>query len=122
MSLQSRFGIKTPEALSRLEISTEDLISILTMVAVSVALIAGLAAVSNAACPFELMKRSGVLYGDDIAKFDAVKRNPKAAEALFEAYKREASPDPTPADPIGPIVSGILDLPYGGGLRESSLK
>lgn len=83
-------------------------------------LAAGLLAQAFGACPFEAMKRSGLLTEADLAKFEAVKRNPEAAEALFQAHKREAAPEPSPAGIIGPIVSGVLDLPYGGGLRESS--
>ena len=71
-----------------------------------------------AACPFEMLKRSGVLTEGDLAKFEAVKRDPKAAEVLSQAHKREAAPDPSPAGIIGPVVSGVLDLPYGGGLRK----
>lgn len=73
-----------------------------------------------AACPFELLKRSGVLSEEDIAKFEAVKRDPGAAEELFQAHRRAAEADPQPeAEPalIGPILGGLLDLPLGGGLR-----
>ena len=80
---------------------------------------AGFVAKAFAACPFELLKRSGVLTEADLAKFEAVKRDPKAAEVLFQAHKREAAPVASPAGVIGPIVSGVLDLPYGGGLRKS---
>ena len=83
------------------------------------ALTAALAATSDAACPFELMKRSGILSDEDLAKFDAVKRNPEAAEALYQAHKREAAPEPAPQGIIGPILGGALDLPLGGGLRKS---
>ena len=79
---------------------------------------AGLVSRAFGACPFELLKRSGALNEADLAKFESVKRDPKAAEALFQAHKREAAPDPSPAGVLGPIVSGILDLPYGGGLRK----
>lgn len=82
-------------------------------------LIAGLVARAFAACPFEMLKRSGVLTEADLAKFEAVKRDPEAAEVLFQAHKRKAAPNPSPAGVIGPIVSGVLDLPYGGGLRKS---
>ena len=83
------------------------------------ALTAGLASVSYAVCPFELMRRSGLLSEDDLAKFDAVKRDPEAAEELFQAHKREAAPEPVPDNIIGPILGGALDLPFGGGLRTS---
>ena len=82
------------------------------------ALGAGLVAGAFGGCPFELLKRSGKLTEADLAKFEAVKRDPKAAEALFQAHKREAAPDPSPAGVVGPIVSGVLDLPNGGGLRK----
>ena len=48
-----------------------------------------LLAVALAACPFQQMKRSGQLSEEDAAKFEAVKRDPKAAEALFEAYQKK---------------------------------
>ena len=68
------------------------------------------------------MKRSGVLSEEDVAKFEAVKRDPKAAEELFQAHqaeRREAAPEPADGGIIGPTLNGVLDLPYGGGLRES---
>ena len=70
------------------------------------------------------MKRSGLLSEEDVAKFEAVKRDPKAAEALFQAHqaeKREAAAEPEPAAGglIGPTLNGLLDLPFGGGLREA---
>ena len=76
------------------------------------------AGLAYGACPFAELKRSGFLSEDDIAKFEAVKRDPKAAETLFKAHqveKREPAPQ---SGIIGPIVKGILDLPYGGGLRK----
>lgn len=78
---------------------------------------AGLIINAFGACPFELLKRSGALSEADLTKFEAVKQDPKAAETLFEAHKRDAAPNPAPAGVIGPIVNGALDLPYGGGLR-----
>ena len=86
-----------------------------------------------AACPFAEFRRT--LSEEDNAKFEAVRRDPKAAEALLKEYqaqkrqeahqalKREAAPAPDP-DPyqssvIGPRqLGGLLDLPLGGGLRE----
>ena len=71
-------------------------------------------------CPFAELKRSGLLSEEDIEKFETVKRDPKAAEALFQAHqanKRAAAPEPASGGLIGPIVNGALDLPYGGGLR-----
>lgn len=68
------------------------------------------------------MKRSGLLSEEDVAKFEAVKRDPKAAEELFQAHqaeKREAAPEPAAGGIIGPTLNGLLDLPFGGGLRES---
>ena len=88
------------------------------------ALGAAVVGVAFAACPFSELKRSGTLSEEDIAKFEAVKRDPKAAEALFKAHqagKREASPEPKPAGIIGPILNGVLDLPLGGGLRKSRI-
>ena len=69
----------------------------------------------GAACPFEMLKRAGLLSDSDIEKFEAVKRDPQAAEALFEAHRREAEPQPEPGLP-GPASSSLLDLPLGGGL------
>lgn len=83
---------------------------------------AGLAATAyGVACPFEEMKRIGLLSKEDIAKFEAVKRDPKAAETLIRAHRREAEPEPEPqaiGGNIGPLVNGLLDLPYGGGLGK----
>ena len=81
---------------------------------------AGLAATAyGVACPFEEMKRIGLLSKEDIAKFEAVKRDPKAAETLIRAHRREAEPEPQAVGGIiGPLVNGLLDLPYGGGLRK----
>ena len=70
------------------------------------------------ACPFAELKRSGVLSEDDIAKFEAVKRNPKAAEALFKAHQAEKREPGPQSGIIGPILNGTLDLPNGGGLRK----
>ena len=88
------------------------------MKATYLVLSAAFAILTYGACPFAELRRSGVLSEDDIAKFEAVKRNPKAAETLFKAHqakKREPAPQP---GLIGPIVNGILDLPLGRGLRK----
>ena len=85
------------------------------------ALVAVLANASYAACPFELIKRSRILTNNDLAKVDAVKRDPEAAEALFQAHKRDAAPEPALDDIIGPILGGALDLPLGGRLPKSPL-
>lgn len=92
------------------------------MKATYIAVGASILTTAFALCPFEAMKRSGMLTEADLAKFEAVKRDPGAAEELFNAYnkkKRAASPEPAPAGVIGPIVNGVLDLPLGGGLRKS---
>ena len=70
------------------------------------------------ACPFAELRRSGFLSEDDIAKFEVVKRDPKAAEALFIAHQAEKREPAPQSGIIGPIVNGILDLPCGGGLRK----
>ena len=74
-----------------------------------------------AACPYEHLKRTGLLSPEDEAKFDAVKRDPAAADALFHAHqldRREASSESTKL--AGPMSKdGILDLPLGGGLCTS---
>ncbi|MCJ1449873.1 hypothetical protein MMC28_000201 [Mycoblastus sanguinarius] len=74
------------------------------------------------ACPFAELKRSGVLSEDDIAKFEAVKRNPKAAEALFKAHQAEKREPGPQSGIIGPILNGTLDLPNGGGLLNGLLQ
>ena len=90
------------------------------MKAITITLLVGLTAqVYGAACPFELLKRSGLLSEEDTAKFEAVKRDPKAAETLFEARRRDANPQLL-SGLTGPISNGILDLPLGGGLCKSS--
>ncbi|MCJ1449806.1 hypothetical protein MMC28_000134 [Mycoblastus sanguinarius] len=81
-----------------------------------------LAAAVKGACPFAELKRSGLLGADDVAKFETVKRGPPAAEALFQAHRREAVPEPSSGGLIGPIVNGILDLPSGGGLLNGVLQ
>lgn len=89
-----------------------------SMKAAYLVLSAAFAVLAYGACTFTELRRSGVPSEDDIAKFEAVKRNPKAAETLFKAHqakKREPVPQP---GIIGPIVNGILDLPLGGGLRK----
>lgn len=68
------------------------------------------------ACPFEQPKRSGLLTEEDLEKFESVRRDPRAAEALVQARNREASPQPAAGGIIGPILNAKLDLPYGGGL------
>ena len=79
---------------------------------------AAFAGLAYGACPFAELRRSGVLSEDDIAKFEAVKRDPKAAETLFKAHQAEKREPAPQSGIIGPIVNGILDLPYGGGLRK----
>ena len=78
----------------------------------------------GAVCPFELLKRGGLLSEADTAKFDAVKRNPQLAEALFEAHRQEATSDIRgETSVVGPRdLDGLLDLPLGGGLREFMMR
>lgn len=75
---------------------------------------------ASVACPFAELHRAGLLNHDEAAKFEAVKRNPQAAEVLLELHRREAEPEPAPQSGglIGPVIGGILDLPLGGGLCE----
>ena len=87
-----------------------------------ISLVAVFPSVVLGGCPFAELKRSGVLSEEYIQKFEAVKRDPRAAEALFQAHqatKRAAAPEPASGGIIGPIVNGVLDLPYGGGLRKA---
>ena len=79
---------------------------------------AAFAGCAYGACPFAELRRSGFLSEDDIAKFEAVKRDPKAAEALLKAHQAEKREPAPQSCIIGPILNGVLDLPLGGGLRE----
>ena len=79
------------------------------------------AQVYGAACPYELLKRSGLLSEDDTAAFEAVKRDPSEAEALFEAHRRKVEGAPEGKLPKRSASDSILDLPFGGGLCESVL-
>ena len=78
----------------------------------------------GAACPYELLHRSGLLSEGDAEKFEAVKRDPTKAETLFRAHRRKDgdTPEAPSADLAerGP-ADGILDLPLGGGLRKSCI-
>ncbi|KAL9110477.1 MAG: hypothetical protein Q9227_005021 [Pyrenula ochraceoflavens] len=77
-----------------------------------------IACASGSACPYELMRRAGLLSAEDAAKFDAVKRDASAAGVLLEAHQQrtEAGPEPKPALVGIRKRDGILDLPLGGGL------
>ena len=80
---------------------------------------AGLLAIAHGAvCPFEDLRRSGLLSAEDAAKFDAVKRNPAAAETFIETHKQKDKSKEKRQGLISPIINGILDLPLGGGLRK----
>lgn len=88
----------------------------------------GLSALTYAnPCPYAELARRGLLSEDDLAKFEAVKRNPAEAEKLLQLHARDASVNvKTQAQPrdlitglVGPLLDGALDLPLGGGLRES---
>ncbi|KZF18932.1 hypothetical protein L228DRAFT_271566 [Xylona heveae TC161] len=71
------------------------------------------------------MRRAGLLSEEDAAKFDAVKRDPAAADALFEAHRRDAAEsDPTAEPELVGIRKrdGLLDLPLGGGLLNGVLQ
>ena len=73
----------------------------------------------SAACPFEDLRRSGLLSAEDAARFDAIKRDPKAADVLLKAHRRDTNAAAAPrssSDLIGPLLNGLLDLPLGGGL------
>ena len=76
--------------------------------------------VASVSCPYAELYSTGLLSKDDAAKFEAVKRDPKAADALLKAHKRE--PSPQSGGLIGPIVGGLLDLPLGGGLCRARLR
>ncbi len=92
-----------------------------SMKATYLVLNAAFAGLAYGACPFAELRRSGFLSEDDIAKFEAVKRDAKAAETLFKAHQAEKREPAPQSGIIGPIVNGILDLPYGGGLRKCSI-
>ncbi|KZF25187.1 hypothetical protein L228DRAFT_280444 [Xylona heveae TC161] len=72
------------------------------------------------------MRRAGLLSAEDAAKFDAVRRDPRAANVLFEAHRREVDPDSSPAaepELVGIRKrDGLLDLPLGGGLLNGVLQ
>jgi hypothetical protein len=59
------------------------------------------------ACPFEELRRSGMLSVEDTAKFDAVKRNPAAAEEYLNRHKREAAAE---KEKRQDLLGGLLDL------------
>lgn len=84
----------------------------------SAAVFAGYA--SGAACPFQLMKRAGLLDPEIIASFEGVDKDPKIAENLLKARSWTGEHQGTKRSPetlIGPRdVNGLLDLPLGGGL------
>lgn len=69
------------------------------------------------ACPFEAMKRSGLLNEAEAAKFEAVKRDPSVAEELFQVHRREAEASPAPQG-----LGSPLGLPLGGGLLNGALQ
>ena len=71
------------------------------------------AQVYGAACPYELLKRSGLLSEADAEKFEAVKRDPSYAETLFAEHQVNSKSIEQRDLPDLP-----LDLPFGGGLRE----
>jgi hypothetical protein len=73
----------------------------------------------SAACPFEDLRRSGMLSAEDAAKFDAIKRNPAAAEAYLNVHKREAGYEHE-KEKRQSLLGGLLDLPLGGGLCKYS--
>ena len=89
-----------------------------SMKATYLVLSAAFAGSAYGACPFAELKRSGVLSEDDIAKFEAIKRDPKAAEALFKAHQAEKREPAPQSGIVSPILNGVLDLPLGGSLRE----
>ena len=101
---------------SQVDIQALNIIS--SMRATYLVLSAAFSGLAYGACPFAELRRSGVLSEDDIAKFEAVKRDPKAAEMLFKVHQAEKREPAPQSGIIGPIVNGILDLPYGGGLRK----
>lgn len=92
-----------------------------------------------AACPFQALKRSGALSDEDLAKFEAVKRDPKLAEELFAAHgssdaaaedaKSKRNPDSI-SDLLDGLTSGLAEgleditnltagvLTLGGGLGK----
>lgn len=71
-----------------------------------------------AVCPISLLKRAGLLNKEDEAAYDAVKADRGAAEDLFHANQKKQSKR-AGSVLIGPrSADGLLDLPFGGGLRE----
>lgn len=78
---------------------------------------------SAAACPFQLMKRAGLLNPEIAARFEGIEKDPKIAENLLRTYSGEhIGSKRSPNTLIGPrSADGTLDLPLGGGLCKSSL-
>ena len=70
----------------------------------------------GAACPYELLRRSGLLSEDDAAKFDAIKRDPAAAEDLFREHRRRELTTEYEAETKRLDSRQLLPLPFGGGL------
>ena len=74
-----------------------------------------------AACPFQELKRSGILSGKDIAKFEAVKRDPKVADELFAAHQASAPKNskrtPQLLDALGGALTDVTNA-LGGGLGK----
>lgn len=74
-----------------------------------------------AACPFHDLAKSGALSDSDLAKYEAVKRDPKAAEALFAAHQSEAAnvkPQKRQLlSGLGALLSNVTN-DLGGGLCE----
>ncbi|KAF2148597.1 hypothetical protein K461DRAFT_330031 [Myriangium duriaei CBS 260.36] len=90
---------------------------VLALVSLSASVLAG-------PCPFEHMKRAGLLSPEDEAKFDAVKRDPKMADILFKQHRREIVAKSENIHELrGPRKrDGLLDLPLGGGLLNGVLQ
>jgi hypothetical protein len=89
----------------------------------SVAFVAGFIGLAQGtACPFSLLKRAGILTDADAAKFEAVKRDPAAAEALFQEYQRQEANEKREPQSSG-LLGGLLgELPLGGGLVNGLLQ
>ena len=76
----------------------------------------------GAACPYELLRRSGLLGADDAAKFDAVKRDSSEADRLFREHRNREAEALYEVQTKRLDSRQLLPLPFGGGLLGGVLQ
>ena len=76
-----------------------------------------LALVACTPCPYAELHKAGLLNPADAAKFEAVRRYPRAAEHMLYAHLHRRDESETESL-LGPTIEGVLDLPSGGGLHK----